>query len=96
MCVCGFQQFETIRSFGDSIYNGTISIDETDMDQTNLLENIVNFCNKFRPRSKEDKDKKQNTFDSINAVYEDRELILNIFRSGVFPIKEKKKKDPKY
>ena len=32
-----FQQFETIKSFGDSIYNDKISIDEADMDQTNLL-----------------------------------------------------------
>ena len=47
-----FQQFETLKSFGDSIYNGKISIDEADIEQTNLLENIVNFSNKSRPRSK--------------------------------------------
>ena len=33
-----FQQYETIRSFGESIYSGKISIHETDMDQINLLE----------------------------------------------------------
>ena len=32
-----FQQLETIRSFGDSIYNGKISIDEAEMEQTNIL-----------------------------------------------------------
>ena len=29
-----FQQYETIRSFEDSIYNGKISIDEADIDQS--------------------------------------------------------------
>ena len=82
-----FQQFETIRSFGDSIYIGKISIDEADMDQTNLLDNIVDFNNKSRPRSREDKDKKRNIINSVNALYEGRELTLNAFRSGIFPIK---------
>ena len=59
------------------------------MDQTNLLENMVNFINKSRPISKEHKDKKRNTFDSVNALYEGRELTVNAFRSGMFPIKEK-------
>ena len=29
-----FQQYETIRSFEDSIYNGKISLDEADVDQS--------------------------------------------------------------
>ena len=32
-----FQQFETIRSSGSSIYMEKINIDETEMDQSNLL-----------------------------------------------------------
>ena len=32
-----FQQYETIRSFGESIYTGKINIDEAEMDQSNLL-----------------------------------------------------------
>ena len=74
-----FQQCETIRSFG---------IHEADMDQTNLLENMVKFSNKSRPKTKQVKDKKQNTFDRVNALYEGRELILNAFRRGIFPIKK--------
>ena len=38
------------------------------MDQTNLLENITKFNNNFRPRSKEDKDKRQTIFKSTNAL----------------------------
>ena len=38
------------------------------MDQTNLLENMIKFNNNFRPKSKEDKDKRQNIFKSTNAL----------------------------
>ena len=41
--VYDIQQFETIRSFGDSIYTGKININQAEMDQTTLLENIVEF-----------------------------------------------------
>ena len=47
-----FQQFETLRSFGDNIYTGKISIDEDEMDQNNLLENMVEFNNKTRTKKK--------------------------------------------
>ena len=87
-----FQQYEMIRSFGESIYSGRISINEADMDQTNLLENMVKFSNKSRPKTKEGKDKNQNTFDSVDALYEGWKLTLNAFRSGIFPIKEKQGK----
>ena len=46
-----FQQYETIRSFGDNIYTGKINIDEAEMDQSNLLKNIIGFKNKSRPRT---------------------------------------------
>ena len=53
---------------------------------------MVKFNNKSRPKTKEGKDKKQNAFDSISALIESRELTLNAFRSGMFPIKEKQGK----
>ena len=31
-----FQQFEMIRSFGDNIYTGKVSIDEAQTDQNNF------------------------------------------------------------
>ena len=53
---------------------------------------MIKFNNNTRPKTKEGKDKKRNTFDSARALYEDRELTLNAFRSGIFPIKEKQGK----
>ena len=45
-----FQQFETIRSFGSNVYIGKISIDEAKMGGTNLLESLIEFNNKSRPK----------------------------------------------
>ena len=90
-----FQQYETIRYFVESIYAGKINIQKADMDQTNLLENIVKFNNNSRPNSKEDNDKKRNTFDSVSALYEGRELTHNAFRSRIFPKNGKKVKELK-
>ena len=33
-----FQNFEAIRSFGDSIYAGKVNLDEEEIDQTNLFQ----------------------------------------------------------
>ena len=44
------------------------------MKQTKLLENIVKFNNKSKPKkNKNGKDKRRNTFDSVNSIYEGRE-----------------------
>ena len=53
-----FQQFETIRFFGDSIYTGKINIDEPEIDLTNILEIIVKLNNKSKPKAKEGQNKK--------------------------------------
>ena len=60
------------------------------MDQSNLLKNLVEFNNKSRPRTKEGKDKKRDTYVSTYVLYERQELIYNTFNSGIFPIKSKK------
>ena len=54
-----FKQYKTIRSFGESIYTCKASIIKVEKEQGNLLENIVKFKNKSRPRSEEDKEKKR-------------------------------------
>ena len=64
-----FLQFKTIEPFGENIISGKITISEADEDQSNLLENIVEFNNKSRPKQKKVRWKK-NTFDSANVLYE--------------------------
>ena len=63
------------------------------MDQSNLFENIVKFDNKSRPISKEDNEKKDILICLYAyALYEGRELTLNAFKSGIFPIKATQRK----
>ena len=54
--------------------------------------NIIDYNNKSRPRSKENKDNKRNTLDSTDTLCESREVTPNAFRKGIFPTKEKKGK----
>ena len=82
-----FKQYETIRSFGESIYTGKSFIDEAEEDQNNLLKNMVEYNNKSRPKNEEGKVKKRDTFDSLNALYKGRELTLNDSKSRIFPMK---------
>ena len=53
-----------------------------------LKEKIVEFNNKSRPKTIEDKDKKRDPYESACALYKGRESIPNVFKSGIFPIKE--------
>ena len=54
-----FQQFKTIRYVGNNIFTGKIKIDEAEKDQSSLLENIIEFNDKSRTRSKEGQEKKE-------------------------------------
>ena len=83
-----------IRFFGDNIYTGKTDIDEAEVDQSNLIKNWEEFRENSKPRTKTSKDKR-NTFESVNALYEGRELILNAFKSGIFSIKATKGKGQK-
>ena len=44
--------------FGTAFFNGKIIIHEADRKQSNLVENILEFRNKARPRAKADNTKK--------------------------------------
>ena len=58
-----FQQYQMIRSFGESIYTGKIKTNEAEMDQSNLLQKMVKCNNKYRPRTIERKDKRRDTYE---------------------------------
>ena len=57
-----FNAFKTIRYFGENIYSSKITINETDQEQPDLLEYILNFNNKARPKNKNDKKSKKKCF----------------------------------
>ena len=54
-----FKHFQTIRTFGEDIYNGEITLEEADIDQSNLLNEIKNFKYKTKPKSDKKSKKKK-------------------------------------
>ena len=80
-----FDNFDTIRSFGDNIYAGKINIDKTEMDQSNLLEIWQNLMINLDQDQNKVRTKKINTYESINALYKCPEVTINGFKSEIFP-----------
>ena len=54
-----FQQTETIKSFGDIISNGKVTLGKADKKQNHLLRNILEFNTRVRPKGDEKKMKKE-------------------------------------
>ena len=78
-----------MRSFGDSVFTGRITISEADKRKSILLDVISNFENKIRPRSKADKEKK-GLYENPIALYKGQELTFNAFKTGIFRLKSTK------
>ena len=51
------------------------------------MDGLRDFIDRTRPKTAKGKNKKRNTYKSAYALYAGRELIVNAFRSGIFPIK---------
>ena len=54
-----FQEYETIKSFGDSICNGKVTIDEAEIDRSSMLDSLRDFDDRSRPKAAESKRKKE-------------------------------------
>ena len=46
-----FRTFNTIRIFGEDIYNGKITLEEADKDQSDLADEIDEFIKETRPKN---------------------------------------------
>ena len=60
-----FRNFQTIRTFGEDIYEGEITFEEADEDQLNLLNSIMGFKNKTRPKNNRKKQEKENVLENL-------------------------------
>ena len=79
-----FRKFKAIRTFGESIYNGKITLEEADESQSDLLGEIKNFNDKTRPQNFKKKQMKEDTLGTLNNFYDAREMVLNGFKSKIF------------
>ena len=79
-----FRKFNTIRTFGEDIYNDKITLEEADENQSDLLGEIKNFNDKTRPQTFKKKQMKEDTLSTLNNFYDAREMVLNGFKSKIF------------
>ena len=86
-----FKTSKTIRSLGENIYSGKITINKVD-----LVEYILNFSNNARPKNGDDKKNKKNVFNIANNLYEGRKLVINAFKSGLFPLNQQQVLDVRF
>ena len=72
-----------MRGFGEDIYNGLISLDEAERQQTEIFSKI-NKLKKYNVRSKKNKKFKKGVIKNLNIPYHARIDIIEGFKNGVF------------
>ena len=86
---CDFQNFQTIRAFARDIYNGEISLEDANEDQEKLLDEIIYFHKKTKPKNGRKKQEKEDVIKNLRNFYNGRKKVINAFDSKIFPIKTK-------
>ena len=82
-----FRIFKTKIFFGDDIYNKRVDIDEAYQEQSDLFGYFFLTLIARQSRSqKKDKRRKKDVFDSVENLYNGRELVINAFKSESFPL----------
>ena len=71
-----FQNFQTIRTFARDIYNGEISLEEANEDQGKLLNEIIYFNKKTKPKNEIKKQEKEDVIKSLRNFYNSRKKVI--------------------
>lgn len=82
--VCDFREFKTTGSFTKGITIGTITLDMTDEERSDLLDKILTFngskvTTKIKKKSKTKKVKRKKEIPT-------KERVLNVLKNGIFKI----------
>ena len=79
-----FRTFNIIRTFGEDIYEGKITLEEADGDQSDLADEINKFIKEIRPKNYGKKEDKKIVIKNLRNFLKAREMVLNGFKSKVF------------
>ena len=83
-----FKTFKTIRSFGENICRGKITINEANEEQADLIDYILDFNSIVKQGQKISMTKKKRiVLNTAKDLYEGSELVINALKSGLFPLK---------
>ena len=84
-----FRKFNTIRTFGEDIYDGKITLEEADKNQSDLIDEIENFNDRTRRKSYKKKKEKEDTLNNLSNFFDAREMVHNGFKRKIFLTKSK-------
>ena len=56
------------------------------LNNANLLIELAEFQKNRKLKDLKKKKQKRDTIENLNALYEGREMLLNAFKSGIFPL----------
>ena len=73
---------------GDDTYNKRVNVDKADQEKSDLVDYFFDFNSKTKAKSQKDKKRRKDVFDSVKNLYKGRELVINAFKSGLFPLKQ--------
>ena len=79
-----FRNFNAIRTFGEDISNGKITLEEADEDQSDLTDEINEFTKNARPRSDKKKQKGEIVKENLYNFFKAMEMVLNGSKSKIF------------
>lgn len=75
--------------------NGTITINDAQEKQIQWKYAINKLSSSTKPKDQNEKDQRDLTLLSINELLQ-RQMLINAFKSGLFPINQHKEEDSKY
>ena len=79
-----FRKFNTIRTFGEDIYNGKITLEEADEDQSDLADELIILLRKQGQKMMRKNKKKKIVRKNLRNFSGQREMVLNGFKSKIF------------
>ena len=77
----------TIRTFGEDIYEGKITLEEADEDQSDLADQINKFIEETRSKNYDKKQEEKTVIENLRDFLNAREMVLNGFKSKIFETK---------
>ena len=79
-----FRTFKTIRTFGKDIYEGKITLEEADKEQSYLADEIDKFIKETRPKNVDKKRERKIVMKNLRDFLNTREIVFNSFKSKIF------------
>ena len=86
--VYDFNNFKRLENLTINLYHGNISIEQARSKQYEM-QNLIISLKKYRPQIKNKIKFKIETLSNAEKLFNGREIIINAFENGIFPLPKK-------